>query len=263
MADESPVEPAEPAALLNVAEPPEFAEQTIELARHEPAPGNKLESLGQAAGRMLSGLKRWPGERFSRQQTDDLQAEPPLSWDEPPPSSDGAALNRPPNRAVRRPEWLKRERPKAEPTDFEPADFDPAHFEPAIPEPAYLEPASLEPPNLEPATAKRSKRHWSKAEPAIPEPQIAERLKPEPPKAERTSRSHRAAPRAGTDLAEPLRLTDELKGPLVVLMVLAAIVASVGGVIHNSFIGLGGGLMSGAALVGFIIVGLTPTGDDH
>jgi hypothetical protein len=65
------------------------------------------------------------------------------------------------------------------------------------------------------------------------------------------------------DLAEPLRLTDELKGPLVVLMVLAAIVASAGGMIHNSFLALGGGLMSGAALVGFIIVGLTPTGDDH
>lgn len=54
------------------------------------------------------------------------------------------------------------------------------------------------------------------------------------------------------------RLTDDLKGPLVILMVLAAIVAVFGGLSHNTFLGLGGGLMSGAALVAFIIVGLIP-----
>ena len=54
------------------------------------------------------------------------------------------------------------------------------------------------------------------------------------------------------------KLTDDLKGPLVILMVLAAIVAVFGGLSHNTFLGLGGGLMSGAALVAFIIVGLIP-----
>ncbi|HEX4252850.1 MAG TPA: hypothetical protein VH008_33620 [Pseudonocardia sp.] len=53
------------------------------------------------------------------------------------------------------------------------------------------------------------------------------------------------------------RLKDDVQGPLIILAVLCAIVAIVGGIKHNSFLGLGGGLLSGAAIVAIIIIGLT------
>jgi hypothetical protein len=55
----------------------------------------------------------------------------------------------------------------------------------------------------------------------------------------------------------PVALKDEIQGPLVILTVLAAIVAIVGGLAGNSFLALAGGLMSGAALLAVIILGLT------
>jgi hypothetical protein len=55
----------------------------------------------------------------------------------------------------------------------------------------------------------------------------------------------------------PVALKEEIQGPLIILTVLAAIVAIVGGIAGNSFLALAGGLMSGAALLAVIILGLT------
>ena len=52
-------------------------------------------------------------------------------------------------------------------------------------------------------------------------------------------------------------LKDDVQGPLVILAVLCAVVAIVGGINRNSFLGLTGGLLSGAAVVAIIIIGLT------
>jgi hypothetical protein len=60
-----------------------------------------------------------------------------------------------------------------------------------------------------------------------------------------------------SDKKAPVALKDEIQGPLVILTVLAAIVAIVGGLAGNSFLALAGGLMSGAALLAVIILGLT------
>ena len=62
---------------------------------------------------------------------------------------------------------------------------------------------------------------------------------------------------AGKKRSAPVALKDEIQGPLVILTVLAAIVAIVGGLAGNSFLALAGGLMSGAALLAVIILGLT------
>ena len=68
---------------------------------------------------------------------------------------------------------------------------------------------------------------------------------------------HRRALRRQPEVPARGRLKDDTMGPLVILAVLCAIVAVVGGVIHNSFLGLGGGLISGAAVIAIIIIGLT------
>jgi hypothetical protein len=67
----------------------------------------------------------------------------------------------------------------------------------------------------------------------------------------------RASGKKVSDKNSPVALKDEIQGPLVILTVLAAIVAIVGGLAGNSFLALAGGLMSGAALLAVIILGLT------
>jgi hypothetical protein len=67
----------------------------------------------------------------------------------------------------------------------------------------------------------------------------------------------KASDRKAPDRKAPVALKDEIQGPLVILTVLAAIVAIVGGLAGNSFLALAGGLMSGAALLAVIILGLT------
>jgi hypothetical protein len=68
---------------------------------------------------------------------------------------------------------------------------------------------------------------------------------------------HRRALRRRPQLPARGRLKDDVQGPLIILAVLCAIVAVVGGVYHNSFLGLVGGLVSGAAIIAVIIIGLT------
>jgi hypothetical protein len=60
--------------------------------------------------------------------------------------------------------------------------------------------------------------------------------------------------RKASDKKAPVALKDEIQGPLVIL---TAIVAIVGGLAGNSFLALAGGLLSGAALLAVIILGLT------
>jgi hypothetical protein len=67
----------------------------------------------------------------------------------------------------------------------------------------------------------------------------------------------RLSEKKASDKKAPVALKDEIQGPLVILTVLAAIVAIVGGLAGNSFLALAGGLMSGAALLAVIILGLT------
>ncbi|MDT7664924.1 MAG: hypothetical protein QOD04_4480, partial [Pseudonocardiales bacterium] len=67
----------------------------------------------------------------------------------------------------------------------------------------------------------------------------------------------RASGKKVSEKKSPVALKDEIQGPLVILTVLAAIVAIVGGLAGNSFLALAGGLMSGAALLAVIILGLT------
>jgi hypothetical protein len=67
----------------------------------------------------------------------------------------------------------------------------------------------------------------------------------------------KASDKKVSDKAAPVALKDEIQGPLIILTVLAAIVAIVGGFAGNSFLALAGGLMSGAALLAVIILGLT------
>jgi hypothetical protein len=66
-----------------------------------------------------------------------------------------------------------------------------------------------------------------------------------------------ASGKNASDKTAPVALKDEIQGPLIILTVLAAIVAIVGGLAGNSFLALAGGLMSGAALLAVIILGLT------
>jgi hypothetical protein len=67
----------------------------------------------------------------------------------------------------------------------------------------------------------------------------------------------KASDKKVSEKAAPVALKDEIQGPLIILTVLAAIVAIVGGFAGNSFLALAGGLMSGAALLAVIILGLT------
>jgi len=68
---------------------------------------------------------------------------------------------------------------------------------------------------------------------------------------------HRRALRRRPEVPARGRLKDDVQGPLIILAVLCAIVAVVGGLNHNSFLGLTGGMLSGAAIVAVIIIGLT------
>lgn len=204
----------------------------MELTRHEPPPVPEPESPGQAAGRVLSGLKRWHRERTSRQQADDLRAEPP-------PSLDETTLERPQDSTYRQPERPEPADPAAQQTD----------------EASHVPTTEDETPSTRPAGGLPTSGRRQRPHPTLDRRVAAGRV----PKADRNPQPEGVAQRTRADTTDqPARLTDELKAPLAILMILAAIVAVVGGMIHNSFLGLGGGLMSGAALVGFIIVGLTP-----
>jgi hypothetical protein len=68
---------------------------------------------------------------------------------------------------------------------------------------------------------------------------------------------HRRALRRRPGVPARGTLKDDVQGPLVILAVLCAVVAIVGGFNRNSFLGLTGGLLSGAAVVAIIIIGLT------
>lgn len=71
------------------------------------------------------------------------------------------------------------------------------------------------------------------------------------------SAGNKAPDKTAPDKTAPVALKEEIQGPLIILTVLAAIVAIVGGIAGNSFLALAGGLMSGAALLAVIILGLT------
>jgi hypothetical protein len=73
----------------------------------------------------------------------------------------------------------------------------------------------------------------------------------------KTVSGKKVSERKASDKKAPVALKDEIQGPLVILTVLAAIVAIVGGLAGNSFLALAGGLLSGAALLAVIILGLT------
>jgi hypothetical protein len=67
----------------------------------------------------------------------------------------------------------------------------------------------------------------------------------------------KSSERKASGRTAPTTLKDDIQGPLIILTVLAAIVAVVGGLAGNSFLALAGGLLSGAALLAVIILGLT------
>lgn len=152
--------------------------------------------------------------------------------------------------------------------DQAPADVPPAAAVP-LPDPGPTEvlPVEMQPTEMSPAEMSSSQLLADEDEPitaVAARTEILDRPRADPPRAE--TRRAKVTAAAGAPHRRALRrpgvpargtLKDDVQGPLVILAVLCAVVAIVGGINHNSFLGLTGGLLSGAAVVAVIIIGLT------
>jgi hypothetical protein len=144
--------------------------------------------------------------------------------------------------------------PDPGPTEVLPLEMPPADMSPAEKSPAEMSSSQLLADEDEPVTAVAARTEMF-------DPRA------DPPRAETRRAKAAANAAAGAPHRRALRrrpgvpargtLKDDVQGPLVILAVLCAVVAIVGGFNRNSFLGLTGGLLSGAAVVAIIIIGLT------